>query len=148
MRILIQKTNFRKGSEEVSKSGEGWRRECVWDVGREGDSRSFLSFSLSDYSLLNETAQYNCPEFMGLTIREDSFWSPQGKKLPGGPIFTINCYYRCGSSSLAMREFLRQEIQVGFPDGVLRRQPRPYANKGSRLLPELVFSAGQFRRIQ
>lgn len=29
------------------------------------------SFVKSDYSLLNETAQFHCPEFMGLTIGED-----------------------------------------------------------------------------
>lgn len=43
----------------------------MWDVGSGEDSGFFPFFFVSDYSLLNETAQFNCPEFMGLTIGED-----------------------------------------------------------------------------
>ena len=69
---------------------------------------------------------------MGLTIGEDYvsgvLWR---KKLPGGPTFMVNCYYRCGNSLLAVREFLGQEIQVGFTDEVVGRQPKLYASEGS-----------------
>lgn len=70
---------------------------------------------------------------MGLTIGEDYvsgvLW---GKKLPGGPAFMVNCYYRCGNSLLARTEFLGQEIQVGFTDEVVGRQPKLYASEGFR----------------
>lgn len=33
--------------------------------------QQILFFFLSDFSLLNETTQFNCPEFMGLTIGKD-----------------------------------------------------------------------------
>lgn len=39
----------------------------MWGERKTADS----SFLKSDYSLLNETAQFNGPEFMGLTIEED-----------------------------------------------------------------------------
>ena len=64
--IVIPKANLRKGSEKVSKSGEGWRSKCVWVVSREVEGRFFpFSFFESDFSLLNETAQFNYPKFMG-----------------------------------------------------------------------------------
>lgn len=70
---------------------------------------------------------------MGLTIGEDYvsgvLW---GKKLPGGPAFMVNCYYRCGNLLPAGREFLGQEIQVGFTDGVAGRQPKLCASEGFR----------------
>lgn len=92
----------------------------MWDVGREAADSSFLK---SDYSLLNETAQFNRPEFIGLTIGEDYMsWVLWGKRLPGDPTFVANCYCRCGNSLLAMREFLRQGIRVGFMDGAVGRQ--------------------------
>lgn len=149
MASLILKTNFRKGSEKVRKSGKSWGRECVWDVGSEEDSEFFLFFKKSDYSPLNETAQFNCPEFMGLTIGEDYvsgiLWR---KKLPGSPTFTGNCYYRCGNSLLVVREFLGQESQVGFADEVVGRRPKLYASEGIRKLLELGVSALYFRRMQ
>lgn len=76
------------------------------------DSRFFF-FEKRDYSLLNETAQFNSLEFMGLTVGEDYVsGSSGGKKLPGGPTFTGNCYYRCRDVLLAMRELARAEIQI------------------------------------
>lgn len=57
-----------KKSESLEKVGGG--SVCgMWGVGKTADSSLF--FFVSDYSLLNETAQFNCPEFMGLTIGED-----------------------------------------------------------------------------
>jgi len=110
--IVIPKANLRKGSEKVSKSGEGWRSKCVWVVSREVEGRFFpFSFFESDFSLLNETAQFNYPKFMGLTMGKDYvsgvLW---GRTLPGGPTFMVNCYYRCGDALLAKGEFLGQEI--------------------------------------
>lgn len=41
---------------------------------------------------------------MGLTVGEDYVSGSSGeKKLPGGPTFTVNCYYRCRDVLLAMR---------------------------------------------
>lgn len=107
-----------KKSESLEKIGGG--SVCgMWGERKTADS----SFLKSDYSLLNETAQFNCPEFIGLTIEEDYtsrvLW---GKRLPGDPTFRANCYYRCGNSLLATKELLQQEIRVGFIDGVVRRQ--------------------------
>lgn len=44
----------------------------------------------------------------------------------------VNCYYRCGNSLLATGELLGQEIQVGFTDEVVGRQPKLYASEGLR----------------
>lgn len=56
-----------KKTESLEKVGGG--SMCrMWGERKTADSSS--SF-LRDYSLLNETAQFNCLEFMGLTIGED-----------------------------------------------------------------------------
>lgn len=47
-----------------------------------------------------------------------------------------------------MTEFLQQEMQAGFIDGVVRRQPKLYASKGFSWLLELVFSALLFKRME
>jgi hypothetical protein len=39
-------------------------------------------------------------------------WVLWGKKLPGGPIFTVNCYYRWRDALLAMKELVRTGIQI------------------------------------
>ena len=97
-----------KKSESLEKVGGG---SVCGMCGERGRQQILPFFKKSDFSLLNETAQFNCPEFMGLTIGKDYvsgvLW---GKKLPGGPTFMVNCYYRCGNSLLAKREFLGQEI--------------------------------------
>lgn len=94
---MASKDKFRKGSEKVRKSEEGWRRECVGCGERA--RQQILPFFTSYYSLLNETTQFNCPEFMGPTIGEDAvsgvLWR---KRLPDGPTFVLSCYYRCGNS--------------------------------------------------
>lgn len=96
-----------KKSDSLEKAGEG--SVSCGGCGERGRQQilPFFCFFKSDYSLLNETTEFNCPKFMGLTIGEDYVSGVLGgKKLPGGPTFMVNCYYRCGTSLLAMREFL------------------------------------------